>query len=66
MRTYIRIPGNYSTELAELMEILSGLCEQIETGMEGISFYPKGGNLLSVIKLLSKHQVQYEIKVDGQ
>lgn len=63
MQTYLRISKDYSNELASLHGMLQDLCEKIENNGTWTSCFPKGGNLLSVIQLLSRNQIQYEIQV---
>lgn len=63
MQTYLKISADYSDELANIDGMLQELCEKIENNGTWTSYFPKGGNLLTVIQLLSRNQVEYEIQV---
>jgi hypothetical protein len=63
MQTYIQIPAKHSEEFLAMNGKIKPLCEKIETNKEGISCHPLPGNLMSVIRLLSKNGIEYEIKV---
>ena len=63
MRTYLKISTEYAKELTEMKEKLHHLCDKIEVNEDWTACFPKGGNLITVIQLLSKKRVDYEIQV---
>jgi hypothetical protein len=63
MHTYIQIPVKHSEDLLAMNGKIKPLCEKIERNAEGMSCYPLPGNLMTVIRILSKNQIEYEIKV---
>ena len=63
MRTYLNISSQYSATLKELDEELRKLCDRIEDRGECIWCFPSVGSLMAAIRLLSKHGVQYDVKV---
>ena len=63
MQTCLKISAEYSRELERLNDTLHKLCDKIDQHGAWTLCFPKGGNLLTVIRLLSTNQVQYEIQV---
>jgi hypothetical protein len=63
MRMIIKIPGELTSEVQAIQETLSGLCESIHWKEKYVYCVPSGGHLLSIVQLLSKNGIQYEIRL---
>jgi hypothetical protein len=63
MQTYIQIPAKHSEGFLAMNGKIKPLCDKIEAKDDGISCHPLPGNLMTVIRLLSKNGIEYEIKV---